>query len=158
MIKNIIERAKATRVTFRVVALIMALVILCAGTVFAASGETYIVDIYEGSQITRVETTLKDAYAIVEDAKIELSEQDKLLLNNFTAGAESEIVICRASNVRFIHADGNIVDTVFAGTVAELIESQGVVLSDKLVSSANVKAVVTNNMEVMILNSYGLVF
>lgn len=156
MIKNIIERAKATRVTFRVVALIMALVILCAGTVFAASGETYIVDIYEGSQITRVETTLKDAYAVVEEAKIELSEQDKLILDNFTAGAQSEIVICRASNVRFIHADGNIVETVFAGTVAELIESQGVVLSDKLVSSANVKAVVTNNMEVKILNSYDL--
>ncbi len=156
MIKNIIERAKATRVTFRVIALIMALVILCAGTVFAASGETYIVDIYEGSQITRVETTLKDAYAVVEEAKIELSEQDKLILDNFTAGAQSEIVICRASNVRFIHADGNIVETVFAGTVAELIESQGVVLSDKLVSSANVKAVVTNNMEVKILNSYDL--
>ena len=156
MIKNIIERAKATRVTFRVIALIMALVILCAGTVFAASGETYIVDIYEGSQITRVETTLKDAYAIVEEAKIELSEQDKLILDNFTAGVQSEIVICRASNVRFIHADGNIVDTVFAGTVAELIESQGVVLSDKLVSSVNVKAVVTNNMEVKILNSYDL--
>ena len=156
MIKNIIERAKATRVPFRVIALIMALVVLCAGTVFAASGETYIVDIYEGSQITRVETTLKDAYAVVEEAKIELSEQDKLILDKFTAGAQSEIVICRASKVRFIHADGNIVDTVFAGTVAELIESQGVVLSDKLVSSANVKAVVTNNMEVVILNSYDL--
>ncbi len=156
MIKNIIERAKATRVPFRVLALIMALVVLCAGTVFAASGETYIVDIYEGSQITRVETTLKDAYAVVEEAKIELSEQDKLILDKFTAGAQSEIVICRASKVRFIHADGNIVDTVFAGTVAELIESQGVVLSDKLVSSANVKAVVTNNMEVVILNSYDL--
>lgn len=157
MIKKIIERAKATRVPLRVVALIMALVILCAGTVFAANGEAYIVDIYEGSQVTRVETTLKDAYAIVEDSKIELSEQDKLLLDNFTAGVDSEIVICRASNVRFIHADGTIVDTVFAGTVAELIESQGVVLSDKLVSSANVKAVVTNNMEVMILNSYDLI-
>ena len=113
MIKDIIERAKATRVPFRVIALIMALVVLCAGTVFAASGETYIVDIYEGSQITRVETTLKDAYAVVEEAKIELSEQDKLILDKFTAGAQSEIVICRASKVRFIHADGNIVDTVF---------------------------------------------
>ncbi len=156
MIKNIIGRAKEARIPFRVLALIMAIVVLCAGTVFAATGESYIVDIYEGSQITRVETSLKDAYAIVEEAKIELSDDDKLLLDNFTAGAQSEIVICRASNVRFVYADGNIVETVFAGTVAELIESQGVVLSDKLVSSVNVKAVVTNNMEVMILNSYDL--
>ena len=156
MIKNIIGRAKEARIPFRVLALIMALVVLCAGTVFAATGESYIVDIYEGSQITRVETSLKDAYAIVEEAKIELSQDDRLLLDNFTAGAQSEIVVCRASNVRFVHADGNIVETVFAGTVAELIESQGVVLSDKLVSSVNVKAVVTNNMEVMILNYYDL--
>ena len=157
MIKNIIERAKETRVPFRVLALIMAIVVFCAGTVFAASGESYIVDIYEGSQVTRVETSLRDAYDVVKEAKIELSDDDRLLLDNFTAGAQSEIVICRASNVRFVHADGNIVETVFAGTVEELIESQGVVLSDKLVSSVNVKAVVTNNMEVVILNSYDLI-
>ena len=41
-------------------------------------------------------------------------------------------------------------------TVAELIEQQGVVLSDKLISSVNVKAVVTNDLEVKILNSYDL--
>lgn len=157
MIKNIIERAKATRLTFRVIALIMALVILCAGTVFAASGESYIVDIYEGSQVTRVETSLKDAYEVVKEAKIKLSDDDKLLLNNFTAGTQSEIVICRASNVRLVMPDGNIVETVFAGTVEKLIESQGVVLSDKLVSSVNVNAVVTNNMEVRILNFYDLI-
>ena len=156
MIKNIIERAKATRIPFRVLALVMALVILCAGTVFAASSESYIVDIYEGSQITRVETSLKDAYAIVEEAKIELSKQDKLILDNFTAGAESEIVVCRSSNVRFVHIDGTVVETVFAGTVEELIKSQGVELSDKLVSSVNTKAVVTNSMEVQILNFYDL--
>ena len=59
MIKNIIGRAKEARIPFRVLALIMAIVVLCAGTVFAATGESYIVDIYEGSQITRVETSLK---------------------------------------------------------------------------------------------------
>lgn len=157
MIKEIIERAKTTRLTFRVIALIMALVILCTGTVFAANGEPYIVDIYEGSQITRVETSLKDAYEVVKEAEIELSDDDKLILDNFTAGAESEVVICRASNVKFVMPDGNIVETVFAGTVEELIESQGVVLSDNLVSSVNVKAVVTNNMEVKILNNYDLI-
>ncbi len=156
MIKEIIGSAKAARVPFRVLALIMALVVLCAGTVFAANSESYIVDIYEGPQITRVETSEKDAYEIVKEAKIELSGDDKLLLDDFVAGTESKIVVCRASNVRFINADGNIVDIVFAGTVAELIESQGVVLSDNLVSSVNVNAVVTNNMEVEILNSYDL--
>ena len=157
MINKIKGYAKASRRNFtRVVALIMAIAVLCAGTAFAATSETYIVDVYEGSQVTRVETTEKDVYSVVAEAGIELAENDKLILKDFTAGEDSRVIVCRASNVKFINADGTVKNIVFAGTVAELIEQQGVVLSDKLVSSVNVKAVVTNNLEVEILNYYNL--
>ncbi|MBO5944117.1 MAG: hypothetical protein J6Q50_02330 [Clostridia bacterium] len=63
MINKIKGYAKASRHNFtRVVALIMAIAVLCAGTAFAATSETYIVDVYEGSQVTRVETTEEDVY------------------------------------------------------------------------------------------------
>ncbi len=157
MIKEIHGQVKAIRKPFiRIVALILALAILCAGTAFAATSETYIVDIYEGSQVTRVETSEKDPYQIVAEADIQLSKDDKLIIDDFIIGQDSRIIICRASNVKFINADGTEQNLIFAGTVAELIESQGVVLSDKLVSSVNVKAVVTNNLEVRILNSYDI--
>lgn len=157
MINKIKGYAKASRRNFtRVIALIMAIAVLCAGTAFAATSETYIVDVYEGSQVTRVETTEKDAYSVVAEAGIELAENDKLILKDFTVGEDSRVIVCRASNVKFINADGTVKNIVFAGTVAELIEQQGVVLSDKLVSSVNVKAVVTNNLEVEILNYYNL--
>ena len=157
MINKIKGYAKASRHNFtRVMALIMAIAVLCAGTAFAATSETYIVDVYEGSQVTRIETTEKDAYSVVAEAEIQLADNDKLILKDFTAGEDSKIIVCRASNVKFINADGTVKNIVFAGTVAELIEQQGVVLSDKLVSSVNVKAVVTNNLEVEILNSYNL--
>lgn len=157
MINKIKGYAKASRRNFtRVMALIMAIAILCAGTAFAATSETYIVDVYEGSQVTRVETTEKDAYSVVAEAGIQLAENDKLILKDFTVGEDSRVIVCRASNVKFINADGTVKNIVFAGTVAELIEQQGVVLSDKLVSSVNVKAVVTNNLEVEILNYYNL--
>ncbi len=157
MINKIKGYAKASRRNvMRLMALVVAFAILCAGTAFAATSETYIVDVYEGSQVTRVETTEKDAYAVVAEADIQLADNDKLILKNFTAGEESKIVVCRASNVTFINADGATKNIVFAGTVGELIEQEGVVLSDKLVSSVNVKAVVTNNLEVEILNSYNL--
>lgn len=157
MINKIKGYAKASRHNFtRVVALIMAIAVLCAGTAFAATSETYIVDVYEGSQVTRVETTEEDVYSVVAEAGIELAENDKLILKDFTAGEDSRVIVCRASNVKFINADGTVKNIVFAGTVAELIEQQGVVLSDKLVSSVNVKAVVTNNLEVEILNYYNL--
>lgn len=155
MITNIKERAKTTqRITFRVTALVMAIAILCAGTVFAATGETYNVDIYEGSQVTRVETSSKDVNAIVKDAGIKLSEEDKLILDGFVPGTDSKIIVCRASNITFIDSDGNIINTVYAGRVSDFFESRGIVLSDKLVSSVNVNAVVTNNMEIRLLNSY----
>ena len=157
MINKIKGYAKASRHNFtRVMALIMAIAVLCAGTAFAATSETYIVDVYEGSQVTRIETTEKDAYSVVAEAEIQLADNDKLILKDFTAGEDSKIIVCRASNVKFINADGTVKNIVFAGTVAELIEQQGVVLSDKLVSSVNVKAVVTNNLEVEILNYYNL--
>ncbi|MBR5190921.1 MAG: G5 domain-containing protein, partial [Clostridia bacterium] len=157
MINKIKGYAKASRHNFtRVMALIMAIAVLCAGTAFAATSETYIVDVYEGSQVTRVETTEKDAYSVVAEAEIQLADNDKLILKDFTAGEDSKIIVYRASNVKFINADGTVKNIVFAGTVAELIEQQGVVLSDKLVSSVNVKAVVTNNLEVEILNYYNL--
>lgn len=148
---------KATQSTFvRVTALIMAIAVLCAGTAFATTSETFITDVYEGSQVTRVESNETDPYGIVAEAGIQLSENDKLILDDFRAGEDSRIIVCRASNVIFTYADGKTETLVYAGRVSELIAQQGVVLSDNLVSSVNVKAVVTNNMEVKILNNYEL--
>lgn len=157
MNKELKGQVKATRKTIlRVTALIMAIAVLCAGTAFAATSETYITDVYEGSQVTRVESSETDPYAVVAEAGIQLSENDKLILDDFTAGEDSRIIVCRASNVTFTYADGKTENLVFAGKVSELIAEKGVVLSDNLVSSVNVKAVVTNNMEVKILNNYEL--
>ena len=157
MNKEFRGQVKATRKTLlRVTALIMAIAVLCAGTAFAATSETYVTDVYEGSQVTRVESSETDPYAIVAEAGIQLSENDKLILDDFTVGEDSRIIVCRASSVTFTYADGKTENLVFAGRVSELIAEKGVVLSDNLVSSVNVKAVVTNNMEVKILNNYEL--
>lgn len=157
MITEIRGYAKAVRISLmRVTAVILVLAVLCAGTAFAATGDLYIVDIYEGPQVTRVETAEKDAYAVVTEAGIQLSDQDKLILSDFAVGEDSRIIVCRASHVRFVDADGNVSDLIFAGTVGELIAEQGIVLNDHLVSSVNVKAVVTDDLKVEILNSYDL--
>ncbi len=159
MNQNIKGQVRVTRKTaFRVTAIIMAVVILCAGTAFAATSEasTYIVDIYEGSQVTRIETAETVAEKIVADAGIQLSEDDKLILDGFKPGEDSRIVIYRASLVTFVHTNGKTLKTMFAGTVAELIESQGVTLSDGIFSSVNVNAVVTNNLLVEIISAYDI--
>ena len=156
MNKKTIGQVKVTKSrTFRVMAVVMAIVILCAGTAFAATSEaSYVVDIYDGSQVTRIETTESVAEDIVAEAGIQLSKDDKLILDDFKPEEDSRITICRSSNVTFVHADGKTVETVFAGTVKELIASQGVTLSDELFSSVDVNAVVTNNMIVKIVKSF----
>ena len=156
MNKKTIGQVRVTKSrTFRVIAVVMAIVILCAGTAFAATSEaSYIVDIYDGSQVTRIETTESVAEDVVAEAGIQLSKGDKLILDNFKPEEDSRIIICRLSNVTFVHADGKTVETVFAGTVKELIANQGVTLSDELFSSVDVNAVVTNNMIVKIVKSF----
>lgn len=159
MNQNIKGQVKATRrIAVRVTAIILAFAILCAGTAFAATSETsYIVDIYEGSQVTRIETTETVAEKVVAEAGIQLSENDRLILDDFNPGKDSRIEIYRAVQVTFVHADGKTVDTTFAGTVEELIETQGVTLSDTLFSSVNVNAVVTNNLRVEIISAYDII-
>ncbi len=159
MNQNIKGQVKATRrIAVRVTAIILAVAILCAGTAFAATSETsYIVDIYEGSQVTRIETTETVAENVVAEAKIQLSKNDRLILDYFNPGKDSRIEIYRACEVTFVHADGKTIETIFAGTVAELIESQGVTLSDTLFSSVNVNAVVTNNLRVEIISAFDII-
>lgn len=159
MNQNIKGQVKATRrIAVRVTAIILAFAILCAGTAFAATSETsYNVDIYEESQVTRIETTERVAEKVVAEAGIQLSENDKLILDAFEPGKDSRIEIVRAGQVTFVHADGKTVNTTFAGTVEELIETQGVTLSDNLFSSVNVNAVVTNNLRVEIISAYDII-
>lgn len=149
--------AKATRhIVVRVTAIVLAIAILCAGTAFAATSETYVVDIYEDSQVTRVETDAKSAKTVVAEAGIQLDENDRLVLDEFKVGRDSRITIYRASDVTLIHADGKKVNTVFAGTVAELIGNQGITLGENFLSSVDLKAVVTNNLEIRIINAYNI--
>ena len=159
MNQNIKGQVRATRrIVIRVTAIILAIAILCAGTAFAATSETsYFVDIYEGSQVTRIETTETVAEKVVAEAGVQLSENDKLILDAFNPGKDSRIEIYRACEVTFVNADGKEINTIFAGTVAELIESQGVTLSDKLFSSVDVNAVVTNNLRVEIISAYDII-
>ena len=146
------RRANTTRRVVLRVAILVAVIIaaVCAGSVFAAASETYVVDIYDGSQVTRVETSEIEAEKVVAEVGIQLSENDKLILEYFNPGRDSRIIICRESNVTLIYPNGESHDTLFAGTVAELIESEGVTLFNDAFGNVNINAVVTNDLEIVV--------
>lgn len=139
----------------KVVALILALAVLCAGTAFAASS-SYTVDIYDGNEITRVETSRSDAEAIVKQAEISLGEKDRLDLSGFSAGVESTIKIYRAAAISFTDIDGNVTYTVFAGTVSDLLRELSVTLGEKQLITQPLNKELTDGMEIKVTNAYNL--
>lgn len=147
--------ANTTRRVVLRVALLVAVIVtaICAGSVFAAASETYVVDIYDGSQVTRVETSEIEAEKVVAEVGIQLSEKDKLILEYFNPGRDSRIIICRESNVTLIYPNGETHDTLFAGTVAELIDSEGITLFNGAFLNVNLNAVVTNNLEIVLFEA-----
>ena len=82
-----------------------------------------------------------------------MSEKDKLILEYFNPGRDSRIIICRESNVTLIYPNGETHDTLFAGTVAELIDSEGITLFNGAFLNVNLNAVVTNNLEIVLFEA-----
>lgn len=153
MITNFKGHAKTLNSLFiRSVALVTALIIACAGTSFAAANEPYIVDIYDGSQVSRVETSKKDATAIVAEAEICISENDKLILDDFVPGSQSKIIICRESNIKFTDANGKTGEFVFAGRVSEFLSSQGIEIGEDTALNVKLSDICFDGMEIAIAN------
>lgn len=155
MITELKGYVKATRVTLsRVTALVMAFAVLCAGSAFAASPTTYNVDIYDGSEITRVSTFRTEPEAIVKQADIMLGNDDALDLDGFSAGEDSIITIYRAANVRYVDLDGNVCETVFAGKVDGLLNKLGVTLNEDVLVNLPLNTVLADGMTVRLQNAY----
>lgn len=155
MITELRGYAKAIRPKLtRLSAVVLVLALLFAGTAFAAAPDAYAVDIYDGSEITRVETSKTDPYEIVKQAAISLSEDDKLALSGFVPGEDCTITIYRAAEVAFENADGNIVYTVCAGTVSDLLAELSVTVGADQLVSVPTDTVLQDGMTVKLTNAY----
>lgn len=141
---------------YKVAALIVAFAILCAGTAFAAAPKSYNVDVYDTSEITRVETSKSDALEIVKKAGISISENDALDLKDFTVGSDSIIRIYRAANIKFTNIDGTVSELLFAGKVSSLLEKLGVTILEKQLLTVPLDTVVSEGMEIRLVNSFNV--
>ncbi len=138
----------------RLAVLILAVAILCAGTAFAAApGNMYNVDIYDGSEITRVSTLKTDAAAVLKQADIEVAENDKLVLDGFTAGQDSIITIYRAAGIEYVDLNGNAESLIYAGTVSDFLAERGITLNEDILSSLPEKTVLKDGMTLKLQNA-----
>ncbi len=154
-----ITQLKGSKGAFRLpasklVALIIAVAILCAGTAFAASPNgMYNVDVYDGSEITRVSTYRTDAEAVLKQADIEIAENDKLVLNDFIPGEDSTITIYRAAGIEYIDLNGNAESLIYAGTVSDFLAERGITLNEEILSSLPEKTVLKDGMTLKLQNA-----
>ncbi len=157
MNKELKGYAKATRETLsRVTALIIVLAVMCAGTAFAASPTTYDVDIYDGSEITRVTTFKSNPQAIVDQAGISTVKDDVLDLSEFCVGEYSVITIYRVADFNFTDIEGNISSEHFAGTVSDLLNSKGIFLSEDILVNFPTQTVLSDGMDIRLQNAYNI--
>ena len=154
-----ITQLKGSKGAFRLplsklAALILAVAILCAGTAFAASPNgMYNVDIYDGSEITRVSTYRTDADAVLKQADISVAENDKLMLDDFIAGEDSTITIYRAAKIEYIDLNGNAEELIYAGTVADFLNDRGITLNEEILSSLPENTVLKDGMTLKLQNA-----
>ena len=138
----------------KLAALVLAVAILCAGTAFAASpSNMYNVDIYDGSEITRVTTLKTDVDAVLKQADIDVAENDKLVLDDFVAGEDSTLTIYRAAGIEYIDLDGNAESLIYAGTVSDFLSERGITLNEEILSSLPAKTVLKDGMTLKLQNA-----
>jgi len=152
MITQVKGSIRATRLLVtRVIALIVVIAALCAGTAFAASPSfMHNVDIYEGGTITRVSTLKTDAEAIVKQAGITLGENDRLNLNGFVEGEDGYITVYRAAEIEYTDINGNTEKLIFAGTVGEFLKENGVILNDEIIVNFSENTLVTDGLKLSV--------
>ncbi len=157
MITELKGYANATRYTLsRVTALIIVLAVMCAGTAFAASPSTYNVDIYDGSEITRVSTFKSNPQSIVDQAGIATTNDDVLNLDGFTVGQDSVIVLYRSADFTFTDIQGNVTSEKFAGTVADFLAAKGIMLGEDILVNLPETTVLQNSMNVVLQTAYSV--
>ena len=150
-----ISKIKGKTLVFKLRALSVILSVLIVAltvTAFAATAadSLYTVDVYENGTVTRVETSKKDAEAILTGLKMEIGENDIVDTDSFIPGEDSSIVVFRYSDISLTTNDGKKVDLGFAGTVGQLLEEQGVTVEKDDIINYPDYTVVTDGMQVVI--------
>ena len=147
------KRASNTkrRVSLRVaITAVVIAIVICASSVFFAASETYLVEIYDGSQVTRVQTSEIDAEKVVAEVGIQLSKNDKIILNDFKPGKDSRIIICREIDGVLVYPTSINHGAMFMGMISNSIGNYGIIIDDNIFVDVNSSAIVTNNPDIVI--------
>ena len=102
---------------------------VCLSAALSVTALTKTVKITDGENTTVINTMNLDQNAILEQAGVELGDNDKVVLTE-TSGNGVEVSIMRAFNVN-LEADGDVKSVVFSeGTVADALKAANIKVND----------------------------
>lgn len=121
-------------------------------------GEKATLQINDGGVVTEVETTLpRTVEKILDDAEIVLNDGDEVSPSLDTKLTEvQEIVISRKVTVK-LTVDGETKEVIMiGGTVADLLEQEGITLAENQKTDHELDEYLTDGMEIKIVNQLGI--
>ena len=147
------QAASVSRKTLeKISAVILAVVLLCAGTAFATTPSEYVVDIYDGEEITRVQTNKENPYEVLTQAGYVLAEEDTLDLSQFLSNKQGSIVIYRAVPVTLVTIEGETQEFVCSGKVSNLLKKANITVLENQILNVPANTVLTEGLTVKVLD------
>lgn len=127
--KYVAKREKKVTANIAKVAIFSVMGAACLSAALSVTALTKTVKITDGENTTVINTMNLDQDAILQQAGVELGENDKVVLTE-TSGNGVEVSIMRAFNVN-LEADGNVKSVVFSeGTVADALKAANIKVDD----------------------------
>lgn len=116
------------------------------------------VQINDGGVVTEIETTLpRTVEKILDDAEIVLDDGDEVSPTLDTKISEAqEIVISRKNTIKLTIGDETTEVVMVGGTVADLLEQEGITLAENQKVDHELDEYLTDGMEIKIVNQSGV--
>lgn len=128
-------------------------VIFCAATIYAAAASSYTVTVNVGAESKDILTLRTDAYAILEDANIEIGEDDIVDLSEFKSYTDCTISVYKPCTVTIFDGD---VSATYTGIVdvETTLTNNGITVSADDVVDYEMSHAVVDGMEIHITRAF----
>lgn len=143
-----ISRSRVKYITLTVIAL------FCAATIYAAAAYSCTITIDVDGTKNRITTLRTDAYEILNQAGIEIEQNDIVDLSAYIEGVDSVIKVNKAYNIVVYDNLNEGISFRANGTVAQALEQNGIILKDGDELSSDADSNIYEGMEIVISRAF----
>ncbi len=134
--------------------LLSVIAIFCIGTIYVAAANAYTITLEIDGETSRVTTMREDAYEILKQTGIEISDKDIVDFSGFSAGTDSTIRIFKAHSFTVSDDGAATVTYTGNGSVGLALLENGIIVNDGDVLNCSVDDILAENMAITIRRAF----